>query len=62
MTNTIQVPDEVAILAGRRGLDVPSYIEQLLLKELAAEKPILPMFSPFNRLTQEELKSGDRPS
>lgn len=51
MTNTIQVPDEVAILAGRRGLDVPSYIEQLLLKELAAEKPILPKFSPFNRLT-----------
>ena len=59
MTNTIQVPDEVAILAGRRGLDVPSYIEQLLLKELAAEKPILPK-SP--RLTQEELKAGDRPS
>jgi len=52
MTISMQIPDEVADLAARRGLDVAAYIEQILIKEVAAAKPILPR-SP--RLTREEI-------
>ena len=44
----MQIPDELAIQAARRGLDVAAYIDQILQ---AATKPALPS-SP--RLTQEE--------
>lgn len=52
MTLPIQIPDELAILAARRGMDVAAYAEQILTKEVAAAKPGLPK-SP--RLTQEEI-------
>ena len=48
MTISMQIPDELAIQAARRGLDVAAYIDQILQ---AAAKPVLPR-SP--RLTQEE--------
>lgn len=52
MTIPINIPDEVADLAARRGLDVAAYIEQILIKEVAAARPALPR-SP--RLTREEI-------
>ncbi|MBY0504692.1 MAG: hypothetical protein K2X03_12335 [Bryobacteraceae bacterium] len=53
MTIPIQVPDELAREAERRGLDVATYVDQIILKEMAAvAKPALP---PSPRLTKEEL-------
>jgi post-segregation antitoxin (ccd killing protein) len=52
MTIPVQIPDELAREATRRGLDVAAYIEQILIKELASAKPSLP---PSPRLTKEEL-------
>ena len=51
MTISLQIPPELAIQAARRGIAVTTYIEQILIKEMAATKPVLPR-SP--RLTQEE--------
>ena len=51
MTISMQIPDELATQAARRGVDVKAYIEQILIKEVAAAKPVLPR-SP--RLTKEE--------
>ena len=51
MTISMQIPDELATQAARRGVDVKTYIEQIL-EEAAAAKPVLP---PSPRLTKEEL-------
>ena len=49
MTIPIHIPDELAIQAAHRGLDIAQYIDQILQ---AAAKPVLPR-SP--RLTQAEI-------
>ena len=49
MTIPIHIPDELAMQAARRGLDIAQYIDQILQ---AAAKPALPR-SP--RLTQEQI-------
>ena len=51
MTIPIHIPDELAIQAARRSMDVAAYVEQILNKEVATVKPVLPR-AP--RLTQEE--------
>ena len=51
MTISLQIPDELALQAAQRGLDVTTYIEQIL-KEAAASLPSLP---PSPRLTKEEI-------
>ena len=52
MTIPIHIPDELAREAARRGLEVAAYVDQIILKEMAAAKPALPR-SP--RLTREEI-------
>ena len=55
MTISMQIPDELAIQAARRGIDVTAYIEQILIKEVAAAKPVQPRLP---QLTQEEFDAG----
>lgn len=50
MTIPIQVSDELTREAARRGLDVATYVDQLI--RAASAKPSLP---PSPRLTKEEL-------
>ena len=55
MTISMQIPDELAIQAARRGVDVKAYIEQILIKEVAAAKPVLPRLP---QLTQEQFDAA----
>ena len=52
MTIPIHLPDELAIQAARRGMDVAAYAEEILNKVVAVAKPVLPR-SP--RLSQKQI-------
>ena len=41
MTISLQIPDELAHQAARRGMDIAEYVEQILV-EAATAKPSLP--------------------